>query len=125
RDYAAFDGGVSISIYSDRIEIWNAGLLPEGMSMDDLKHGNVSRPQNPDIAHVFFLRGFIERVGIGGRRIVTEWLEAHLLEPTWELRAGGVLLTLRLSHGETQASRAELSLRQLGFLDQTTDGERG
>ena len=35
-----------------------------------------------------------------------------------------MLLTLRLSHGETQASRAELSLRQWAFLDQTTDGTR-
>src|SRR2546425_884310 len=124
RDYAAYDGGVSISVLPNRIEIWNSGRLPEGMSIEDLKRGSISRPQNPDIAHVFFLRGFIERVGIGGRRIVTECLEARLPEPTWELRAGGVLLTLRLSHGETQASRAELSLRQLAFLDQTTDGER-
>ena len=28
RDYAAFSGSVSVSVYPDRVEIWNSGKLP-------------------------------------------------------------------------------------------------
>jgi ATP-dependent DNA helicase RecG len=124
RDYAAFDGGVSISIFPTRIEIWNSGRLPEGLSVEDLKRGSISRPHNPDIAHVFFLRGFIERVGIGARRIVTECLDAGLPEPTWEERAGGLLLTLRQPEPHRDISPLDLSLRQIAFLEETTPGQR-
>jgi ATP-dependent DNA helicase RecG len=95
RDYAAYDGSLSVSVYPDRLEIWNPGSLPPGWTAADLKAGHVSRPHNPDIAHVFFLRGLVERLGIGGRRIVSACVEAGLPEPEWEMRGGGVLLTLR------------------------------
>src|SRR5215210_6154851 len=72
RDYAAFDGGISISIYSDRIEFWSSGELPDGMTVRDLKEERISRLRNPDIAHVFWLRGFIEAFGTGATRIMTE-----------------------------------------------------
>jgi ATP-dependent DNA helicase RecG len=124
RDYAAFDGGVSISLYPDRIEIWNSGRLPDGLTVADLKAGNISRPRNPDMAHLFFVRGFIERLGIGGRRIVTQCREAGLPEPTWELPGGGVLLTLRLRQPSPSHSRQELSRRQASLLAETKPGER-
>jgi ATP-dependent DNA helicase RecG len=109
RDYAAFDGQLSIQIKSAQIEIWNPGRLPEGMTVQDLPRGHVSRPPNPNIAHVFFLRGLIERVGIGTQRIVQECQAAGLPDPVWELRAGGVSLTLRLP-------ASILSERQVAFL---------
>jgi ATP-dependent DNA helicase RecG len=124
RDYAAFDGGLSVSLYPDRIEIWNSGRLPDGLTVEDLKRGNISRPQNPDMAHVFFLRGFIERIGIGTRRIISECRDAGLPEPTWELRGGGVLLTLRLRPPAPPRSRLELSRRQASLLDEVAPGER-
>jgi ATP-dependent DNA helicase RecG len=124
RDYAAFDGGASISVYPDRIEIWNSGRLPEGLTVADLKAGSVSRPQNPDMAHLFFLRGFIERLGIGARRIVTECREAGLPEPTWELPGGGVLLTLRLRPQAPPRTLQHLSRRQASLLEETAPGER-
>lgn len=34
RDYAAYDGSVSISVYPDRLEIWNPGSLPLGCKGD-------------------------------------------------------------------------------------------
>jgi ATP-dependent DNA helicase RecG len=70
------------------------GSLPEGTTIEDLAAGSVSRPPNPDIAHVFFLRGFVERVGIGTQRIVEECRAAGLPDPKWSLRAGGISLVL-------------------------------
>ncbi len=37
RDYSVFAGGMSVSIYPNRIEIWNTGKLPEGLTIGDLK----------------------------------------------------------------------------------------
>lgn len=124
RDYAAFDGGVSITLLPDRIEIWNSGRLPEGLSFEDMKRGNISRPQNPDVAHVFFLRGLIERIGVGARRIVTECQAAGLPEPTWEARGGGILLTIRRAAQRPEIRPSQQSMRQVAFLEQTPPGSR-
>jgi ATP-dependent DNA helicase RecG len=123
RDYEAFHGGVSISLYPDRVEIWNSGVLPEGLTIDDIKRGSISRPRNPDMAHVFYLRGLIERLGIGGRLIVHECREAGLPEPEWELVGGGVLLTLWSGEGRPKEAAPVLNARQAAFLRQAAAGD--
>ena len=56
RDYAAFSGSVSVSVYLDRVEIWNTGTLPRGISPRDLPlASHLSILVNPDIGHVFYL----------------------------------------------------------------------
>jgi ATP-dependent DNA helicase RecG len=122
RDYAAFDGGVSISIFADRIEFWNAGSLPSGWSVADLGRGYVSRPHNPTIAHVFYLHGLVERIGIGTSRIIAECAAAGLPDPVWEVRQGGVALTLRAAAPATPLV-ADLNRRQLTYLQVTAPGD--
>jgi ATP-dependent DNA helicase RecG len=122
RDYAAFDGGLSLAVYDDRIEFWNSGKLPEGMTVEDLKQPHPSRPHNPDIANVFFLRGFIERWGIGTRQIVNRCLEVGLPEPEWkEGYGGGVTLIIRL---KPKAREIELNPRQVRLLRELEPGEK-
>jgi ATP-dependent DNA helicase RecG len=113
RDYAAFDGGISVAIYDDRIEFWNSGSLPEGITVENLKGPHPSRPHNPDIANVFFLRGFIERWGSGTRQIVVRCIESGLPEPQWSTNGGGVTLTIRLQSAE---HNIRLNSRQLALL---------
>lgn len=113
RDYAAFDGGVSVAIYDDRIEFWNSGSLPEGITVESLKGPHPSRPHNPDIANVFFLRGFIERWGSGARQIVVRCIESGLPEPQWSTNGGGVSLTIR---GQSVEHNIKLNPRQLSLL---------
>jgi ATP-dependent DNA helicase RecG len=94
RDYSASDGGVSISLRPNRLEIWNSGEPLPPLTIQDLERAGVSRPHNPDIAHVFYLRGLVERVGIGVRTIKQECAKAGLPEPEWAQVAGGIRLTL-------------------------------
>ena len=133
RDYAAYDGSVAITLFPQRLEIWNPGTLPEGWTVGDLRAGHVSRPHNPDIAHVFFLRGLVERLGIGARRIVSSCVAAGLPEPEWTLLGGGVSLTLRLSGKKAARPRldppaldwtAPLPARAQAFLRQTPEGRQ-
>lgn len=116
RDYTAYDGSILIGMYPDRIEYWNPGVLPIGLSVQELRRGGISRPHNPDIAHIFFLRGLIERFGVGARRIVSECAEAGLPEPKWEIRASGIALTLRLAEPAQPVSPHALNPRQETFL---------
>ncbi|UCE20145.1 MAG: putative DNA binding domain-containing protein [Gemmatimonadota bacterium] len=71
RDYAA-TGTVQIRIYDDRLEVWNPGMLPPDLSIEDLKSEHPSRPKNPKIAHVFHRARLIENWGTGTLRIIRE-----------------------------------------------------
>jgi ATP-dependent DNA helicase RecG len=95
RDYESFDGGISLIVRPTSVELWNSGSLPTGMTVDDLKSSHHSRPHNPGIAHVFFLRGFVERIGSGSIRMVEECRRAGLPDPQWREDSGGVSVTFR------------------------------
>jgi len=122
RDYAAFDGGISISIYSDRIEFWSSGELPDGMTVRDLKEERISRLRNPDIAHVFWLRGFVEAFGTGAARILKQCALAGLPEPEWRVGGGGVRLIIR-SALAAATPPAELNSRQRALLESLRSGD--
>jgi len=64
RDYNS-SANVHISIYDDRVEIWNPGRLPQPLTPDDLKREHKSIPINPSLANLLFLTKYIERWGTG------------------------------------------------------------
>jgi ATP-dependent DNA helicase RecG len=90
RDYTIIGGAVSLAIYDDRLEIWSDGTLPFGLKPDDLKREHASRPRNPLIAQVFYLRGMIERWGRGTQKIVELCVKAGHPEPEFGEQAGSV-----------------------------------
>lgn len=124
REYGAFDGGVFISVHEDRIEIWNSGSLPEGMTVRDLKEERISRLRNPGIAHVLWLRGLIEGFGTGSGLILMECARAELPEPEWKSGAGGFSLTIRSARPEEAFVRADLNSRQQALLRELQPGAR-
>lgn len=94
RDYASFSGSVTISIYPDRLEFWNTGHLPNGISARDLqRESHASILVNPDISHVFYLHELMERVGRGTFKIVSECRSLGMRLPEWKQVFGGVRLT--------------------------------
>ena len=90
RDYTIIGGAVSLAIYDDRLEIWSDGTLPFGLKPEDLKREHSSRPRNPLIANVFYLRGVIERWGRGTQKIVELCVKAGHPEPEFGEQAGSV-----------------------------------
>jgi ATP-dependent DNA helicase RecG len=83
RDYTDSSGGIAVHIYPKRLEIWNSGSLPEGITPKTLIIGHLSVLRNPDIAHVLYLRGFMEKVGRGSVLILRKCKERGLAEPVW------------------------------------------
>jgi ATP-dependent DNA helicase RecG len=128
RDYSGFSGGVTVGIYPSRIEIWNSGHFPAGLQPSDLKKNHPSLPTNPDIAHVFYLRGLMERIGRGGQLIINACQDHSLPTPKWFDRPTGVTLTIfgRSVHEAEPLStnpRQRALLAQLGRGDHIRPGE--
>ena len=94
REYANFSGGISVvDVYPGKLVIWNSGSLPPGLKIGDLTKEHPSMPRNPDIAQVFFLHGFMERIGRGTQKIVSACKETGLPAPQWKVDDTGVTLT--------------------------------
>ncbi|HQO09033.1 MAG TPA: putative DNA binding domain-containing protein, partial [Clostridiales bacterium] len=93
RDYSSSTSGVAISVYPDTFVISNSGKFPDDIQIKDLKRNHRSHPVNPDIAHIVYLRGFIDKLGRGTVKLVEECRSAGLKEPVWKETSEGVTLT--------------------------------
>lgn len=69
RDYTS-NGSVQVMLFRDRLEIWNPGRLPFGLTTEKLTQLHSSKPTNPTLANAIYLAGYIERVGTGTNDIV-------------------------------------------------------
>ena len=82
-DYAQQGSPIRLSIFSDRLEVENPGLLPFGLTVEDLRHG-ISKLRNRVIGRVFHELGLVEQWGSGIQRILAGCREAGLREPQFE-----------------------------------------
>lgn len=85
---------VQISLYDDRMIIWNEGQLPDDLTVEDLKMKHPSLPRNPLLAETFAKGGLIEAWGRGTIRIIEWCQEAFLPDPVFEQVAGGTQVTI-------------------------------
>jgi ATP-dependent DNA helicase RecG len=81
KDYTS-GAPIQISVYANRLMIWNPGQLPADWSPERLLTKHPSKPQNPDLAQVFFRTGLIEAWGRGYERIMDACCEAGTPLPT-------------------------------------------
>jgi ATP-dependent DNA helicase RecG len=80
RDYTS-NGSVQVMLFKDRLEIWNPGTLPLGLSPEKLRQPHRSIPANPLLAEPMYLAGYIERMGTGTGDIIRLCNEDGLKEP--------------------------------------------
>ncbi len=82
-DYSQQSSAIRLAIFDDRIEVENPGLLPFGLTIEDILQG-VSKARNRVIGRVFHRLGLIEKWGSGIRRMLTSCLEGGFPEPKFE-----------------------------------------
>jgi ATP-dependent DNA helicase RecG len=87
KDYSELTP-IQISVYDDKLLIWNTGELPEHWTIDTLKQKHPSKPYNPAIANVFFLAGFIESWGRGIDKITQESEKFNNITPNFRMDNG-------------------------------------
>ena len=92
KDYASAVG-IQISVYPDKLMIWNPGQLPDNWTLDKLMAKHASRPFNPDIANSFFRAGLIEAWGRGIERIIEACQQDNYPVPQWQVEPGGLWVT--------------------------------
>lgn len=87
KDYSlGFD--IQISVYNDRLMIWNAGDLPPHWDIQTLLQKHSSQPYNPTIAYPFFLAGYIESWGRGIEKIIDESKRFNGIIPQFKWQNG-------------------------------------
>jgi len=72
---------VQVMVFLDRVEIWNAGTLPDTLKIEDLKKLYASHPPNPTLASVLYLADYIQQVGSGTTEMVRQCKKYGLPEP--------------------------------------------
>lgn len=108
RDYVYDAASISLAIYDDRLEIWNIGKLPTPLMPQDLKAPHQSILRNKNIAHVFYVRKYIEKWGSGTIRIVKLCKELGVPDPEFSEYSGGFSVTFRFNQATvTQSDKKE------------------
>jgi predicted HTH transcriptional regulator len=80
RSYAS-KAGVQVMLFADRLEVWNPGSLPEGLTVDQLREPHHSIPRNRLLCEPLFLTHYIERAGTGTLDMISLCSGAGLPEP--------------------------------------------
>ena len=93
-DYAQRGSPITISLFADRIEIQNPGVLPLGLTLEDIRDG-ASKLRNRVIGRVFKELGLIEQWGSGIQRMTQACTDVGLAAPLFEELAAGFRVTIR------------------------------
>lgn len=116
RNYAS-NAGVQVMLFADRLEVWNPGKLPAGITLDGLRREHPSIPHNPLISNALFLTRYIERVGSGTLDMIKLCRQAGLPPPEFEQRGGQFVLTIWLDRlTEKKLASLNLNERQLAAV---------
>jgi ATP-dependent DNA helicase RecG len=122
KDYAA-GTPIQISVYPDKMMLWNPGELPDDWTVARLKDKHPSRPFNPDVANAFFRAGMIEAWGRGIERILEACRSAGTPEPELRCEPSGMWVEFPFPKGQageatqetTQETTQERILALLGL----------
>jgi predicted HTH transcriptional regulator len=94
RDYTS-NASVQVSIFADRVEIWNPGNLPPSLTLELLRKEHRSFPRNLLFAEALYLARYIERYGTGTGDMIRLCREAGLPEPDFQLTDGFLTILRR------------------------------
>ena len=114
---------IQMHVYDDRIEVWNDGELPEGYTPETLIARHSSKPRNKNIAFAFFKAGFIDKWGLGYKKIMEGFKEAGHKLPLVEQVDGGVRVTV-WRQNTTSTSSTVPTERQKDITDSIRGNEQ-
>ena len=113
RDYYS-SAGVQVTVFADRIEVWNPGRLPPQLTVDLLKKPHPSFPNNPLICEPLYLAKYVEKAGSGTVEMIKQCKANGLPEPGFTQKMGHFVTTIwRDIFTEEYISKLGLNERQL------------
>jgi predicted HTH transcriptional regulator len=112
-DYSQQGAPIRLSIFADRLEVENPGLLPFGITLEDLPFG-ISKLRNRVIGRVFHELGLVEQWGSGVQRMIAACRDSGLAAPVWEEIGTRFRVSLRATRvGEVQVDRSDRAILDL------------
>ena len=108
---------IQISVYHDKLMLWNPGQLPQNWTIERLTAKHASAPYNPDIANAFFRVAFMESWGRGIDLIRNACRDAGNPEPAfrWD---NGLWVEFALREAKIQV---ETSVKLLQILEKNPE----
>ncbi len=88
------NGFVQVLVFADRIEVWNPGELPPGLTPELLRKPHGPIPRNPLIAEPLFRVKYIEKAGTGTTDMIADCRKAGLPEPDFEQHGPHFVVTI-------------------------------
>lgn len=105
---------IQISVYDNKIMIWNYGKLPENWTVEDLLDKHSSQPRNPDVATTFFRSGYVESWGRGMDKMRNLCIEAKIPLPQLSCKGNDFWTVFRKNiYNKEDLSKLGLSDRQI------------
>ena len=89
KDYSS-GTPIQISVYADKLMLWNPGELAAGWTVAKLRGKHSSQPFNPDVANAFFRSGMIEAWGRGIERMMEACRAAGTARPKLRYEPSGL-----------------------------------
>lgn len=117
-DYSQRGAPIRIAIFDDRLEIENPGLLPFGITVEDL-HRGISKLRNRVIGRVFHALGLVEHWGSGIQRMTASCQDVGLSAPLFE----EIGTRFRVTISTKRVSPAAIDETDQAILTFLTDGD--
>jgi len=83
---------IQISVYENKMIIWNQGQLPENWTIDKLTVKHPSVPYNPKISNALFRSGYIEAWGRGTINMINECTKRNIPKPIYKYDFSGFIV---------------------------------
>lgn len=109
------NGFVQVIVFADRVEVWNPGELPPGLTPELLRQPHGPIPRNPLIAEPLFRVKYVEKAGTGTTDMIADCLKAGLPEPDFR-QCGPHFVTTLWRNWLTESV-----INQLGLKDSERD----
>ena len=100
---------IQIKVYEDELYFSNSGGLPATWTTDMLFEKHRSEPPNPDIAHAFYLAGYIESWGQGVTKICDACLAEGIDLPTFTAHADDMMVMLKTTEAKAKGLDGKIS----------------
>jgi predicted HTH transcriptional regulator len=94
RNYAV-GASVLVTLFSDRLEVWNPISLPTSLDVGQLRQPHSSAPANPALAEALYLLTYRASKGTGTCDMISLCRKAGVAEPKFELADNGFQATMR------------------------------
>lgn len=116
RDYES-SSKVQVRIFDNRIEIWSPGLLPDEITIEDLRREHISVPRNPLLFKQLLWVKYVEDVGGGTLDMINQCREWGFPEPLFEHISGAFVVTFRLPPVVGDLEKMGLNIRQINAMN--------